>query len=68
MELLATYVVLMVLGDLLAYFIVAYLVEPLWPAAGLTIFLALYFAFLWFAWVLAVWLTEPKAGGALRSR
>lgn len=60
MWLLALYVVLMIVGDLLSYFIVAYFVEPLWPAAGLTIFLALYFGFLWLAWILAVWLTEPK--------
>jgi hypothetical protein len=69
MWLLALYVVLMIVGDLLSYAIVAYFVEPLWPAAGLTTFLALYFAFLWLAWVLAVRFTEPKTvSHAARSR
>jgi hypothetical protein len=69
MWLLALYVVLMIVGDLLSYLIVAYFVEPLWPAAGLTTFLALYFGFLWLAWILAVRLTEPKTASPLaRSR
>jgi hypothetical protein len=63
MWLLALYVVLMIVGDLLSYAIVTFFVEPLWPAAGLTTFLALYFGFLWLAWVVAVWLTEPKILG-----
>jgi hypothetical protein len=63
MWLLALYVVLMFVGDLLSYAIVTFFVEPLWPAAGLTTFLALYFGFLWLAWVLAVRLTEPKILG-----
>ena len=69
MWLIAVYVVLMIAGDLLDYFIVRYLIEPMWPAAGLALFLGLYFAFLWLAWILAVWLTEPKkAGAAARTR
>jgi hypothetical protein len=28
--------------------------------ASLIVFLALYFLFLWFSWLLAVWMTEPK--------
>jgi hypothetical protein len=26
----------------------------------LIVFLALYFLFLWFSWLLAVWMTKPK--------
>lgn len=69
MLLLGLYVALMIVGDLLSYFIVTYFVEPFWPAAGLTTFLALYFGFLWLAWMLAVWLTEPKTlSNVARSR
>jgi hypothetical protein len=31
------------------------------PAASLPAFLALYFLFLWVAWVIAVRITQPKA-------
>ena len=30
------------------------------PQVSLIVFLALYFAFLWVAWILAVWVTKPK--------
>jgi TctA family transporter len=36
-------------------------IEEMWPAASLPIFLGLYFAILWGAWVAAIRLTEPKA-------
>ena len=69
MWLIAIYLMLMIVGDLLDYLIVGYLIEPVWPAAGLTLFLGFYFAFLWLAWILAVWLTEPKkAGAGVRTR
>ena len=31
------------------------------PQVSLIVFLALYFVFLWVAWVLAVWITKPKS-------
>jgi hypothetical protein len=59
MRLLVYYVVLMILGDLCAYFI-GLSVEHYWPNASLATFLFLYFLFLWVSWVIAVWLTKPK--------
>jgi len=58
-QLLAYYVVFMVLGDLASY-LIGLFVERMWPQASLVVFLALYFFFLWLAWVLAVKVTEPK--------
>jgi hypothetical protein len=60
MWLIAVYLVLMVIGDFSAY-LIGRTVEGAWPEASLPVFLALYFLFLWLAWVLAVRLTEPKA-------
>jgi hypothetical protein len=54
------YLVLLAIGDMLTYF-VGLLVEREWGSdASMIAFLALYFVTLWVAWVLAVWLTEPK--------
>jgi hypothetical protein len=60
MILVAYYVVLVLLGDLLAVVLCLW-IERTWPAASLPIFLALYFIILWLAWKLAVRLSEPKA-------
>jgi hypothetical protein len=60
MRLLVYYIVLMILGDLAAY-LIGLSVEHYWPQASLATFLFLYFLFLWVSWVIAVWLTEPKA-------
>jgi len=49
----------MVAGDFADY-LIGLVVERIWPQASLVIFLALYFFFLWLAWILAVRLTEPK--------
>ena len=50
----------MILGDGLAYFIGLF-VEYEWGSyASLVVFLALYFLSLWVAWLLSVWMTEPK--------
>jgi hypothetical protein len=59
-KLLFFYLGLMILGDLSAYFLGLF-VERTWgTVASLWVFLILYFLFLWLAWVIAVWLTEPK--------
>lgn len=66
MQLIIYYVVFMVIGDLADY-VIGLFIEYLWPDAkqlSLMIFLALYFLFLWVAWLLAVWMTEPKAAPA----
>jgi len=61
MSLLLVYLALMITGDVVAYFI-GLVIERGVPAGSLPAFLAMYFLFLWVAWVLAVRLTQPKAG------
>jgi cation transporter-like permease len=59
MSLLIVYLVLMITGDFVAYFI-GLGIERTVPAASLPAFLAMYFLFLWVAWVIAVWITKPR--------
>lgn len=59
MQLIAYYVVFVVVGDIADY-LIGLVVEQIWPQASLVTFLALYFLFLWLAWLLAVKVTEPK--------
>jgi len=59
MRLIAVYVVLMITGDILAYFIGLF-IEQRWPTASLPSFLAMYFLFLGISWIIAVKITEPK--------
>ena len=59
MKLIAVYALLMSVGDITDY-LIGLVVERIWPAASLTIFLLLYFFFLWLGWQFAVWLTEPR--------
>jgi hypothetical protein len=47
-------------GNFVTYFIGLF-VEHEWGSyASLIVFLTLYFATLWVAWIFAVWMTEPK--------
>jgi len=65
MTLLLWYLGLVAAGDLLAYF-VGLFVEYEWGSqASLFVFLAFYFLFLWVAWILAVWVTRPRATESL---
>jgi hypothetical protein len=58
--LIAYYVAFMIAGDIAAY-VIGFLVEVEFGShVSLIVFLALYFLFLWVAWVLAVWLTKPE--------
>ena len=59
MSLLVVYLVLMITGDLVAYGL-GRIIENHWPSASLPAFLAMYFLFLWVAWLIAVKITEPK--------
>ncbi len=60
MVLIAWYVLFMLIGDLAAYFI-GLAVEYEWGSqVSLIVFLTLYFLFLWVAYMLSVWITEPK--------
>jgi hypothetical protein len=65
-QLIVYYVGFMVAGDFADY-LIGLVVERIWPQASLVIFLLLYFVFLWVAWLLAVKMTEPKAGKQARS-
>ena len=59
MVLLLVYLALMIVGDFIAYFI-GLVIERTVPGASLPAFLAMYFVFLWVAWVLAVRITRPR--------
>jgi hypothetical protein len=59
MVLLLVYVLLVVVGNVLAYFL-GLAVERAFPAASLPTFLTMYFLILWVSWAIAVRLTEPK--------
>ena len=63
MWLLIVYVVLMITGDIADY-LIGLVVERIWPQASLPVFLALYFLFLWVAWIVAVRITAPKPDAA----
>jgi hypothetical protein len=60
MQLIMYYVALMIVGDFAAYFIGLATERAFGDQVSLIAFLALYFAFLWVAWIIAVRLTEPK--------
>ena len=57
MQLMFYYVGFMAAGDVADY-LIGLVVERLWPQASLVVFLALYFVFLWLAWLLAVRVTR----------
>jgi hypothetical protein len=59
MSLLIVYVALVIMGDLIAYF-VGLVIERTAPAASLPAFLAMYFLFLWVSWVIAVRITQSR--------
>jgi hypothetical protein len=60
MMLIVWYVFFMIIGDFIAYFLGA-MIEQQWGSqASLVAFLVLYFTALWVAWLLAVWVTNPK--------
>jgi hypothetical protein len=61
MWLLIVYVGLVLVGDVADY-LIGLVVERMWgPQASLVVFLALYFIFLWVAWLAAVKITQPRA-------
>ena len=60
MMLIFWYVLFMIIGDFVAYFLGA-MIEYQWgPQVSLVAFLVFYFTALWVAWILAVWVTKPK--------
>lgn len=60
MEIMAFYVVFVVIGDAGAY-LIGRTVELWSPAASLPVFLACFFVVFWVAWQLAMRATKPKA-------
>jgi hypothetical protein len=60
-RLIAYYLIFMVTGDLCAYGIGLVSERMFGSQVSLIVFLTLYFLFLWIAWLLAVWVTAPKA-------
>ena len=60
MLLIVYYLVLMIVGDLCAYFIGLVTENAFGSQVSLIVFLTLYFLFLWIAWMIAVRLTQPK--------
>jgi hypothetical protein len=63
MGLLIVYIGLVIVGDIADY-LIGLAVERYWPSASLPVFLALYFLFLWVAWVIAVKVTAPRTPAA----
>jgi len=59
MWLIIVYVIFMIIGDFADY-VIGSAVDRVWPNASLWVFLALYFIFLYLAWILAIKVTEPK--------
>ena len=57
--LIVWYVVFMVAGDFLDYFICLFVEYEFGSQTSLIVFLTLYFLFLWISWILAVWMTKP---------
>jgi len=60
MWVLAIYVVLMIIGDVLDFFVGAAVSRYWSDAVSLPVFLACYFATLWLAWIVAVKIAESR--------
>jgi hypothetical protein len=63
-QLILSYVVFMILGDIVTYFIGLLVEREFGSRVSLIVFLVLYFASLWVAWLLAVRFTAPKQAQA----
>ena len=67
MGLIFWYLGFMIAGDFAAYFLGLF-VEYEWGSqASLIVFLTLYFLSLWVAWLLSVWVTQPKKEAAVHT-
>jgi hypothetical protein len=60
MQLIVFYVAFMIAGDIAAYLLGLIVEREFGSHVSLIVFLALYFLFLWIAWLLAVRVTQPK--------
>jgi hypothetical protein len=68
MMLIVWYVLFMVIGDLIAYFLGGLAEYEFGSQVSLVVFLALYFAMLWLAWLGAVRVTEPRKASLAHAR
>ena len=59
MRILVVYVLIVVISEAIVVAI-GLVLDRIYPALSLPVSLTLFFAVLWFAWVFAVRLTEPK--------
>jgi hypothetical protein len=59
MQLLLTYIALAIAGNGVIY-LIGLVIERMWPVASLPLFLLMFFSVMWFAWLGAVKITEPK--------
>jgi hypothetical protein len=59
-QLIYYYLAFMVVGDVADYGIGLFIEREFGSQVSLIVFLLLYFLSLWVAWILAVWITEPK--------
>jgi hypothetical protein len=57
MWLLIVYIVVVIVGDVIAYAIGSVVEGMFTPAVGLPVFLAMFFAVFWLGWLLAIRLT-----------
>jgi hypothetical protein len=64
-QLIVYYLIFMIAGDFAAYFIGLVVEREFGGQVSLIVFLALYFVFLWIAWLLAVWFSQPKHAEAV---
>ena len=60
MQLIAVYVVFVLIGEAIAYFIGRAVEHSGSQSLSLTVFLSCFFLVYWIAWILAVWATKPK--------
>jgi hypothetical protein len=60
MTLIFWYLGFMIVGDLVAYGLGLLVEYRFGSYVSLIVFLALYFVSLWVAWLLSVWVTQPK--------
>lgn len=61
MQLIAVYVVFVLIGETVAYFIGRTVELFLTQSVSLSVFLACFFIVFWLAWVLAVRVTRPRS-------
>jgi len=59
MWIMVVYTLIVLVGETITV-VFGLVLDRIFPAASLPVSLTLFFAILWFAWVLAVRLTEPK--------